>query len=64
MNETGSGLLAERLARRILKGQRGLASALNDRTAHYTRQQKKVCLLVFALIMGGLNLYVILSAIL
>lgn len=59
----GSDWLANRIASSILQCQKMLAGKLNNRTAHLSQRQKKVFLLSFCIVLGGLNLYLILQAI-
>ena len=57
----GNDRLALRIARAILHRQYQMAAALNKWTEHYSRKRKILLIVLLCLLLGGLNLYVLLT---
>lgn len=56
-------VLARRIAGRIVWVQSRIAKCLNERTRHLTRRQKLVWLILFSLLFGAVNLWLLIGSI-
>ncbi|MDB5119751.1 MAG: hypothetical protein JWN56_969 [Sphingobacteriales bacterium] len=67
-NEKGDSMpgreaAANRIAGKILRVQNRTATFLNAKTAHYSKCQKQILLLIISTVFGGVSVYLIFQAI-
>lgn len=55
--------MAANIAGRIVRVQSRIADRLNERTRHLTRRQKLVWLILFSLLFGAVNLWLLIGSI-
>jgi len=55
--------LANKIAKRILLAQIKIADFLNKRTAHFTKFQKEVLLIIISLLFSGASIYLLIKSI-
>ncbi|TCK80895.1 hypothetical protein C8N28_2650 [Albibacterium bauzanense] len=55
-------ITARKIANKIIGRQVRLASFLNQRTAHFTKSQKQILLLIISVIFSALSLYLIFTS--
>ena len=60
-NRERNDRIARKVAQGLLRRQQLIADALNRRTVHYSRKHKILLLIFLCLLMGGLNMYLLLT---